>query len=71
MVVIFTKYDKLLIRKKDEFPDQGNEKANEVYDTCVLSLKNVVNGMNPPMPMPIYVKVSGIMTHSLYDQRHG
>ena len=71
MVVVFTKYDRLLISKKEEFPDQGNEKAEEVYDACVLSLKNIVNRMNPPIPVPMFVKVSGIISHSLYDQRHG
>ena len=72
MVVVFTKYDRLLISKKDEFGDkEGPDEAGKVYDACVLSLKNIVNGMNPPMPMPIYVKVSGIISHSLYDQRHG
>ena len=71
MVVVFTKYDRLLISKKDEFPDQGNEKAEEAYDTCVQSLEKIVNGIHPPMPVPIFVKVSGIISHSLYDQRHG
>jgi hypothetical protein len=75
MVVVFTKYDRLLISKKDEFefddnPTRGYEEAEKVYDACVLSLQNIVNGMNPPMPVPIFVKVSGIISHSLFDQRH-
>ena len=61
MVVVFTKYDRLLISKKDEFPDQGNEKAEEAYDTCVRSLEKIVKGMHPPMQVPIFVKVSGIV----------
>ena len=73
MVVVFTKYDRLLISKKDEFdnnPTRGFEEAEKVYDACVLSLKNIVNRMNPPIPVPIFLKVSGIISHSLYDQRH-
>jgi hypothetical protein len=67
MVVVFTKYDRLLVSKKDEFGKSlGSEKAEEVYDTCVQSLKKIVNGMKPPIPVPIFVKVSGIMSHSLY-----
>ena len=72
MVVVFTKYDRLLISKKDEFGDkEGPDEARKVYDACVVSLKNIVNGMKPPISEPIFVKVSGIISHSLYDQRHG
>ena len=72
MMVVFTKYDLLLVYKKDEYgDDQGYEEAEKVCDACVRSLKYIVNRMNPPIPVPIYVKVSGIISHSLYDQRHG
>ena len=68
MVVVFTKYDRLLASTKFEFGESlGREKAEEVCDTCVQSLKGVVNGMKPPIPVPVFVKVSGIISHSLYD----
>jgi hypothetical protein len=68
MVVVFTKYDRLLMSKMDEFGESlGSEKAKEVYDTCVQSLKKIADGMKPPIPVPISVKVSGIVSHSLYD----
>ena len=73
MVVVFTKYDRLLMSKRIELEDdsQGTEAANKVCDDCVQSLKNVVSGMKPPIPMPTYVKVSGIISNSFYDQCHG
>ena len=72
MVVVFTKYDRLLLSKRDEFGDEeGPGEAEKVYDACVRSLENIVNGMRPPIPVPIYVKVSGIISHSLYVQHHG
>jgi hypothetical protein len=71
-MVVFTKYDALLVSKKDELGDiQGIEGAKEVHDTCVRSLKNIVSGMKPPIPEPLHVKVSGIISHSLYDRCHG
>jgi hypothetical protein len=30
-----------------------------------------VSEMNPQIPEPRHVKVSGIISHSLFDQRHG
>ena len=72
MVVVFTKYDRLLMSKKDEYGEiEGNERAKEVYDTCVRSLKNIVSGMKPPIPEPRHVKISGTISHSLYDRCHG
>ena len=75
MVVVFTKYDRLLISKMLELgldnESQGIEVANKVCDNCVESLKSVVSGMNPPIPMPIYVTVSGIIFHSFQDRCHG
>ena len=72
MVVVFTKYDKLLFSKNDEFGDEeGPGEAEKVYNACVLSLKNIVNGMNPPIPVPICVRVSGIISHCLYDRCDG
>ena len=73
-MVVFTKYDRLVMSKKDEFgDDQGNEAANRVYDTCVKSLKNTVSKLELPLPELLYVKVSvsGIISHSLYDRCHG
>ena len=71
-MVVFTKYDELLMSKKVEFGDnQGYEEAGKIYHACVQSLKHIVNGMKSPIPVPIFVKVSGIISHSSYDQRHG
>jgi hypothetical protein len=71
LVVVFTKYDRLLISKKDEFGDQGNEKAKEVYDACVQSLKDILSKLKLPITELLYVMVSGIISHSLYDRCHG
>ena len=75
MVVVFTKYDRLVTSKMIELElddeSQGIEAANKVCDDCVQSLTNVASGMKPPIPMPTYVKVSGIISHSLYDRCHG
>ena len=83
IVVIFTKYDKLLESKKlelqaddenlagEELDNQSNEEAKKVLDLCVRSLKRVVSLMNPPIPEPSHVNVSGIISHSLFDQCHG
>ena len=58
--------------KKDEFGEsQGIQAAEQVYDACVLSLKNTVSGMKPPIPEPLHVKVSGIISHSLFGRCHG
>jgi hypothetical protein len=71
-VVVFTKYDRLLVSKKDEFGESlGSEKAKEVYDNCVQSLKNIVSKLKLPITELLYVKVSGIISHSLYDRCHG
>jgi len=82
-VVVFTKFDKLLNSKKFELQDdneslvgedldnRSKEEAMEVYDFCVQSLKSVVSAMEPPMPELGHVKVSGIISHSLFDQCHG
>ena len=75
MVVVFTKYDRLLasmmIELELDYDSQGIEAANKVCDDCVESLKNVVSRMNPPIPMPSYVTVSCINFHYLYDRCHG
>ena len=71
LVVVFTKYDRLLISKKDEFGDQGNEKAKEVYDACVQSLNDILSKLKLPITELLYVKVSGIISHYLYDRCHG
>ena len=43
-MVVFTKYDTLLVPKEDELGDiQDIEGAKEVHDTCVQSLKNIVS----------------------------
>ena len=73
-MVVFTKYDRLVMSKKDEFgDDQGNEAANRVYDDCVKSLKNIVSKLELSLPELLYVKVSvsGIISHSLSDRCHG
>ena len=77
IVVAFTKFDRLLQSKKDELQgDEGlvgedldnrsKEEATKVLDACVQSLKSIVNGMNPPIPEPPHVKVSGIISHSFF-----
>ena len=71
LVVVFTKYDRLLISKKDEFGDQGNEKAKEVYDACVQSLNDILSKLKLPITELLYVKVSSIISHYLYDRCHG
>ena len=73
-MVVFTKYDRLVLTKKVEFGDgHGNEVANKVYDDCVKSLKNIVSKLGLPLTELLYVKVSvsGIISHSLYDRCHG
>jgi hypothetical protein len=76
-VVVFTKYDKLLRTKKDELQEddpkmkpevldkQSKKEAQQVLDICVESLKRTMNEMQTPMH---YVKVSGMLFHSLFDR---
>ena len=83
LVVVFTKSDKLLESKRLELQEENQSLVGEdlenlsklevkkVYDTCEKSLKDVVNGMSPQIPEPRHVKVSGIISRSLFDQRHG
>ena len=83
-MVVFTKYDKLLDSKKLELQEDDNnnlvgvdldnrskEEAKKVHDDCVGSLKSAVSLMKQPMPEPSHVNVSGIISHSLFDQCHG
>jgi len=72
IVVIFTKFDKLLDSKKLELHDdneslvgedldnRSKEEAKRVHDICVGSLKSAVSVMKLPMAEPSHVKVSGI-----------
>ena len=83
IVVVFTKYDKFLNSKRLELQDDDvnlvgeeldnriKEEAKEVHDICVGSLKRVVSVMKPPIPVPSHVNVSGMISHSLFDQCHG
>ena len=75
MVVVFTKYDRLVMSKMIELEldneNQGIEAANKVCGDCVRSLTKVVSEMKPPIPMPTHVKVSGMIFHSFYDRCHG
>jgi hypothetical protein len=78
LVVVFTKYDKLLRTKKGELQDdnpgmkpvvldqRSKEEAQQVLHICVESLERTMSGMNTPTPR--YVKVSSIISHSLFDQ---
>jgi hypothetical protein len=75
LVVVFTKYDRLIRTKKDEIQeDEGDlapgeldrrsrEDAQEALDKCLESLKRTTKRLQTPMPR--YVKVSSIK-HSLY-----
>jgi hypothetical protein len=78
LVVVFTKYDKLLRTKKGELQEDNpgmkpkvldewsKMGAQEVLDICVQSLERTMSGMNTPMPR--YVNVSSIISHSLFDR---
>ena len=82
IVVVFTKFDKLLESKMrelqsddenlvgEELDNRSNEEANAM---CVGSLKpeRAMSEMKQLMPGPRYVDVSGIISHSLFDQCHG
>jgi hypothetical protein len=82
-VVVFTKLDKLLESKRLELcednknlvgeglDNQVKEEAEKVEASCVESLKKLVGEMKPSIPEPSYVKVSGMIAHSLFDQCHG
>jgi len=77
LVVVFTKYDKLLWTKKrelkgdhpglkpEDLDDQSKTEAQQALDICVQSLKNTMSKMNTPMPHS--VNVSSIISHSLFD----
>ena len=81
-MVVFTKIDKLLDSKKLELQDDDKnlvgedldnrckEEATKVHDICVGSLERVVSKMKPPVPVPSHVNVSGMISHSLFDQCH-
>jgi hypothetical protein len=78
LVVVFTKYDRLLRTKKDELQEdhpglkaealdkRSKKEAQQVLGICVQSLERTMSGMNTPMPH--YVNVSGIISHLLFDQ---
>ena len=78
LVVVFTKYDRLLRTKKDELQEdhpglkpevideRSKKEAQQALDRCVQSLKNTMSEMNTPMPH--YVNVSSRISHSLFDR---
>ena len=78
LVVVFTKYDKLLRTKKRELQEdhpglkpevideRSKKEAQQALDRCVQSLKNTMSEMNTPMPH--YVNVSSRISHSLFDR---
>jgi hypothetical protein len=73
VVVVFTKYDRLLRSKRRELegdndhpdPDylsrRSREESQKVLDGCVQSLKGAMIRLETRMPR--YVKVSSIMSH--------
>jgi hypothetical protein len=82
LVVVYTKSDKLLESKRlelqeenqslvgEDLENQSKVEVKKVYDACEKSLKSVVSEMDPQIPEPRHVKVSGIISHSLFNQRH-
>ena len=79
IVVVFTKYDRLLRTKRAELRDDDNsltsevlekrskEEGQKVFATCVQSLERTVSRLK--IQMPLYVKVSSIVSYSCFDQR--
>ena len=76
LVVVFTKYDRLLRTKKGELQEdnpgmkpevldkRSKKEAQQVLDICVQSLERTMSEMNTPMPHS--VNVSGTISHSLF-----
>ena len=69
-MIVFTQYDKLVRTKEDELreddenintatlKDQSKEEARKAFEICVQSLQRTMDRLK--IPMPRYVKVSGI-----------
>ena len=83
-MVVFTKFDKLLESKRLELRDETEEngplvgeglnsqsevEAKKVLALCVKSVSGAMTRLQ--IPMPPHVDVSSIISHSLFDQRHG
>lgn len=78
VVVVFTKYDRLLRSKKielkyendnldpDDLIQQCREDARKKLDRCVQSLEGAMIRLETPMPR--YVNVSSIMSHFPPDE---
>jgi hypothetical protein len=76
LVIVFTKYDRLLRTKKDELQEdnpgmkpevldkRSKKEAQQVLNICVQSLERTMSEMNTPIPH--LVKVSGTISHSLF-----
>ena len=70
IVIVFTKYDRLVRTKVDELREEdsslsgdvlrerGKEKARKAFDRCIWSLERVLRDVNAPKPP--HVNVSGI-----------
>ena len=75
VVIVFTKYDRLVRLKRDQLQEDGydlsedalheksNAEAQKALDVCIQSLESTLSGMQIPKlqtPKPRYVTVSGI-----------
>ena len=70
VVIVFTKYDRLVRTKREELREEDSslggevlrelskEKAQRAFDKCIRSLERTLRDTN--MPKPHHVKVSGI-----------
>ena len=78
VVLVFTKYDKLLRTKKYELEQdhkksldskvldkQSSAAAQKAFEKCVRSLEETMKGWNTPMPS--HVNVSSIVPFSFFD----
>ena len=75
-MVVFTQYDKLVRTKEDELREddenidtatlknQSKEEARKAFEVCVQSLQRTMDRLK--IPMPRYVKVSGIFVQLYY-----
>jgi len=78
VVVIFTKYDLLIRSRKDELQEdkfsqdqavlysESREEAKKSLKKCTDSLSDTMDRMKTPMPC--YVQVSSMISHSFFDQ---
>ena len=80
IVVVFTKYDRLVWSKRKELEEdytnlgpeeldrRGTEEAQKVLDTCVQSVVSAYHRLGLKEQTPRHASVSGIFSHPYSDQ---